>query len=176
MISSMRHGGLPAEFEHRRLLAVRRVLEGDSVGEVADFLEVDPRSVRRWVQEFRELGWEGLISHPVPGRPRKLSATQEKIVVRWLQECPTELGFATELWTCQRLAQLIREEWGIDMNPRYLPQWLRERDFSPQKPQRVPRERDPDEIARWLATEWPRIKKKRFARWRRSFCSMKVGF
>jgi transposase len=176
MIACMRHEGSPAELEHRRLLAVRRVLQGDSTAEVADFLEVDARSVRRWLHVFGKHGWEGLISNPVPGRPRKLSPTQEKIVLRWLQDCPTQLGFPTELWTCQRLAQLIREEWDVRINPRYLPRWLRERDFTPQKPQRVPRERDPEAIARWLATEWPRIKKKRFARWRTSFCSMKVGF
>ena len=123
---------MPAELEHRRLLAVRRVLEGDTVEEVADFLEVDGRSVRRWVQRFWEHGWEGLVANPVPGRPRKLSPTQEKIVLRWLQDCPTDFGFPTALWTCQRLAQLIWEEWRIRLNPRYLSRWLRERDFTPQ--------------------------------------------
>jgi transposase len=175
MICCMRQEGSSAELEHRRLLAVRRVLEGESTVDLADFLEVDVRSVQRWMHFFRKYGWEGLISRPVPGRPRKLSPTQEKIVLRWLQDCPTQFGFPTELWTCRRLAQLIREEWDISFNPRYLPRWLREHDFTPQKPQRVPRERDPDEIQRWLATEWPRIKKKRFARWRTWFCSMKVG-
>ena len=169
IFSCMRSEGSPAELEHRRLLAVRRVLEGDSPHEVADFLEVDARSVRRWMQVFWEHGWEGLLADPVPGRPRKLSATQEKLVLRWLQDSPTEFGFSTELWTCQRLAQLIWEEFEVRINPRYLPRWLRERDFTPQKPQRVPRERNPDEIARWLANEWPRIKKKRSARWRTSF-------
>ena len=89
--------------------------------------------------------------------------TQEKIVLRWLQDSPTEFGFTTELWTCRRLAQLIKEEWDIHLHPQYLVRWLRKRGFTPQKPQRVPRERDPEKIANWLATEWPRIKKKRFA-------------
>ena len=31
---------------------------------------------------------------------------------------------------------------------------------TPQKPQRVPRERDPEAIAAWLESDWPRIKKK----------------
>jgi transposase len=155
--------------EHRRLLAVRRVLEGDSIEDVADFLEVTPRSVRRWMAAFANQGWEGLNAGPVPGRPRKLTSTQEKIVLRWLQDSPTRLGFATELWTCRRLTQLIQEEWGIRFNPEYLPRWLRARGFTPQKPQRVPRERNPEVIAAWLATEWPRIKKKRSAKGRTSF-------
>ena len=156
----MRTIGSPAELEHRRLLAVRRLLDGDSVQEVAEFLEVEPRSVQRWLRVFREQGWQGLFARAPLGRPAKLSATQEKIVLRWLQDSPTEFGFPTELWTCQRLAQLIKEEWGIHFHPEYLPRWLRKRGFTPQRPQRVPRERDPERIAHWLATEWPRIKKK----------------
>jgi transposase len=48
----MRDKGSPAELEHRRLLAVQRVLEGYSVEEVAEFLGVAPRSVRRWVAAY----------------------------------------------------------------------------------------------------------------------------
>jgi transposase len=169
MIINMRSNGSPAELEHRRFLAVRRILDGNSTEEVAEFLEVDPRSVRRWMAAYFKHGWQGLIGNPVPGRPRKLTSTQEKIVFRWLQDSPMQFGFATELWTCQRLTQLIEEEWGIQFDSEYMPRWLRARGFTPQKPQRVPRERDPEVIAKWLATEWPRIKKKRFAEWRTSF-------
>lgn len=98
------------------------------------------------------------------GRPPKLSHTQQKIVLRWVRDRPTEHGFATELWTAPDIAQLIEQEFGVILNPRYLSSWLRDRDFTPQKPQRVPRERDPEEIQRWLASDWPRIKKKRGAK------------
>ena len=165
----MRTKGSPHEVEYRRCLAVRRILEGYSVDEVADFLEVHPRTVKRWIHVFREGGWGGLASQPVAGRPCKLTATQEKILLRWLNDSPTEHGFATELWTAPRLAQLIWEEWGIQFHRRYLPDWLRQRGLTPQKPQRVPRERDPEAIAAWLATEWPRIKKKPGVNRRTSF-------
>lgn len=156
----MRDKGSPEEHEHRRLLAVQRVLEGYSTEEVAEFLGVDPRSVRRWVAAYREQGERGLISRPVPGRPPKLTHTQEKIVRRWLAESPRQHGFETELWTASRVGQLIQEEFGIRLNSRYLSAWLRDRDFTPQKPQRVPRERDPVAIAAWLESDWPRIKKR----------------
>ncbi|MCI0356769.1 MAG: helix-turn-helix domain-containing protein [Acidobacteria bacterium] len=165
----MRSKGSPAELEQRRLLAVRRVLDGNPAEEVAGFLEVEARRVRRWRAVFQEHGWEGLLAKPVPGRPRKRTPTQEKLVVRWLQDPPTRFGFPTELWSCRRLAQLMGEEWGFRLHPRYLPRWLRQRDVTPQKPQRVPRERAPAAIAHGLATAWPRIKKNRFARWRTSF-------
>jgi transposase len=147
--------------ERRRLLAVQRVAEGYSAEEVADFLGVDPRSVRRWVAAFRQGGAGGLAARPVPGRPAKLSSTQEKVVRRWLADNPTEYGFATDLWTAPRLAQLIAEEWDIPFHPDALGHWLRQRGYTPQKPRRRPREHSDEAVARWLAADWPRIKKRR---------------
>src|SRR5450755_1581497 len=155
----MRTTGTPAELERRRLRAVERVCEGYTAAEVADVLGVDPGSVRRWVGAFRRLGIGPLLAQPVPGRPPKLSTTQEKIVHRWLADKPTNLGFATDLWTAPRLRLLIEEEFGVHFNPDYLTRWLRQRGYTPQLPHCVPRERDEREIARWLASDWPRIKR-----------------
>ena len=156
----MRTEGSPAVLEYRRCLAVQRVEDGYSIGDVADFVGVDRRTVRRWVAAFRQPSAAGLAAHPVRGRPPKLTPTPEKIVCRWLADNPTEHGFATELWTAPRLALLIEQEFGIPFNARYFSTWLRDRGLTPQKPQRVARERDPDPIRRWLAVDWPRIKKR----------------
>ena len=80
----MRTSGSPAELEYRRCLAIDRLLEGYSAQEIADFLGVDPRSVRRWWATFRRDGITGLAARPASGRPAKLSRTQEKLVRRWL--------------------------------------------------------------------------------------------
>ena len=156
----MRIKGSPEELEHRRQLAIRRYLEGYPADEIAAFLDVAPRTIWRWIARFRELGPDGLLARPVSGRPPKLSSTQEKVVRRWLGDNPTKYGFPTELWTGPRLAQLIQQEFGIRLHPRYLCTWLRARGFTPQKPQRVAREGDPEAVAAWLAADWPRIKKR----------------
>src|SRR4051812_43325286 len=157
----MRTQGSPDELERRRRLAVQRVLDGYAADEIAEFLDVSPRTVWRWLAPYRGEGPEGLAARPAPGRPRKLTTTQEKIAPRWLHDDPAEHGFPTELWTAPRLAQLIQQEFGIRPNPRYLNAWLRDRGFTPQKPQRMARERDPAAIEAWLSTDWPRIKKRR---------------
>lgn len=156
----MRSQGSPIELQHRRLLAVQRVLEGYSTEEVAEFLDVASRSVRRWVAAYRDEGENGLRSCPVPGRPPKLTLAQEDIIRRWLDDLPSQHGFDTQLWTASRLNQLIRDEFGVSLNHRYLCAWLRRRKLTPQKPQRVPRQRDPKAIAKWLKSDWPRIKKR----------------
>jgi transposase len=135
------------------------VAEGYSTQEVADFLGVAPSTVRRWLATATA-AVGGVAPGPRPGRPAKLTSTQEKIVLRWLSEPPTEYGFATDLWSAQRLAQLIEQAFAIHFNPDHLGTWLRQRGYTPQKPRRVPRERDDKAIARWLAEDWPRIKRK----------------
>ena len=151
----MRMAGCSAVVAYRRCLAVQRVAEGYSTQEVADFLGVDPRTVRRWVA-----AGPATSRRRGPGRPAKLTPTQEKIVLRWLSELPTEYGFPTDLWSAPRLAQLIEQVFGARFNPDYLGTWLRRRGYTPQKPRRVPRERDDRAIARWLADDWPRIKQR----------------
>jgi transposase len=135
------------------------VAEGYTAEQVADFLGVNPGSVRRWVKAFRQRRDAGLAARPVPGRPPKLSHTQQKIVSRWLADSPTEHGFPTDLWSAARLADLVERDLGVSVNPRYLCAWLRQRGYTPQKPRRVPRERDERAIASWLAKDWPRIKR-----------------
>lgn len=131
----MRKTGSSAELEHRRRRAVQRVLDGFDCVEVAEFLGVDVTSVRRRVRTFRRRGWSELKAEP--HRPGRLSRTQEKVVVRWMLESATDFGFAKELWTAARIGELIRQEWGVVFNPRYL-RWLKLRGFSCQKPERVP--------------------------------------
>jgi transposase len=61
------------------------------------------------------------------------------------------------LWTAPRVAQLIERTFGVKFHPRYLNAWLTARDIAPQKPRRQPRERDQDEIDRWIDEDWPRL-------------------
>jgi transposase len=155
----MRTIGTPQELERRRFLAVQRAAEGFSSDEIAAFLGVAPRSVSRWLAAFRQGGRAALAAQPVPGRPAKLTHTQEKIVFRWLAESPTAHGFANDLGSTPKLAQLIEQNLGVSFHPDYLGVWLRQRGYTPQIPHRIPRERDPQAIARWLAQDWPRIKR-----------------
>ena len=157
---AMRTIGTPAELERRRRLAVRRVKDGYSPAEIADVLGVDCRSVRRWVAAARLGGAKALKASDGAGRPAKLDHTQVKVVHRWLSRCPTECGFDTELWTAGRLAAMIRQAWDVSFNRRYLCDWLRANGYTPQKPERVPRERDQRAIAAWREEAWPRIQKK----------------
>ena len=157
----MRSRGTAEELERRRRLAVERVLEGFSQQEVADFLGVAKSSVSGWMKAHRRGGWAALKAKHHPGKPRKLTAEQEQQVLGWFQHSPTEFGFGNELWTARRVAQLIRREFSVDFNFRYISHWLARRRITPQKPRRQPRERNELAIQEWVRNDWPRLKNAR---------------
>jgi transposase len=161
----MRTKGSALELERRRKLAVQRVRDGYTATQVADFLGVHLRTVRRWLASDRADPRHGLNAKPHLGRPPKLSFDQDLEVLSWLYCKPTSFGFATDLWTAPRLAWLIQKKLGVHFHPRYLNAWLTERGVTPQKPQRRSRERDQAAIDRWLAQDWERIKKKPAMNW-----------
>jgi transposase len=155
----MRPQGTGAELERRRRLAVARVRSDYTQQEVADFLGVCPRSVQRWMRAYREHGMAGLKAKPHRGPTPKLSPAQERQVLQWFRRSPREFGFASELWSAPRVAQVIQRKFHKKFHPHYLNRWLAERRITSQKPERQARERDEREVRRWLREEWPRIKK-----------------
>ena len=157
----MRSQGSAGELERRRQLAVARVTEGYSQQEVSAFLDVHRSTVSRWVCMARERGTDALAAKPTPGRPRKLTARQEKTVLGWIVKQPTHFGFTSDLWTSRRLATLIEQRLGVHFNSNYLVEWLRAREHTPQKPAQPARERDDATISRWQTEDWPRLQKKR---------------
>ena len=171
----MRTIGTAAELERRRLLAVERLRDGYPAQQVADFLGVHLRTVRLWRARFRQHGKAGLRAKPPPGRPRKLTARQERTVLSWFRQSPRSFGFSTDLWTARRVAQVIERKWGVAFNHRYLNAWLARRDVTPQKPQRVPREADYEAIERWRTHDWPRLENGRDASVRPWSSSTKAG-
>ena len=159
----MRTRGSAKELERLRLLAVERVSEGKMPAQVAEFLGVHHASVRKWWNAFQQHGAAGVAAKPHPGRPPKLTPARQSQVLNWLRKNPKSFGFATELWTARRVAQVIERKFQVHFNPRYLNEWLTARDITPQKPRTQPRERDDDTIRRWRRYQWPRIQNARVA-------------
>lgn len=77
---------------------VGAINRGGSRTEVARQFEVAVRTVDRYVRQARETG--DLTPRPLPGRPRRLSPTDEGQVIQLLREQPA----ATLPEYCERLA------------------------------------------------------------------------
>jgi transposase len=69
-------------------------------------------------------------------------------------------GYATDLWTTARIAEVIEASFGISYHPDHVGRLMRQLGWSHQKPERRAVERDDAAIERWKRTRWPRVKKK----------------
>lgn len=155
----MRPPGSPEELERRRHRALAMLHDGMMPVEVARKLGVDRRSVRRWRASFDQEGARALAAKPAPGRPPKLGIRDRKKLERELLRGAQAHGYRTDLWTCPRVAELIRRRFGVRYHVDHVSRLLHALGWSPQKPERRARERDDPAIRRWVKEEWPRVKK-----------------
>jgi transposase len=128
---------------------------------VARRVAATPQSVRRWKEVVEKQGEAGLKAVPHPGPHPRLSSAQKNKLVRSLLEGPRAHGFATELWTLGRVAELIRRKFRESYHPGQVWRILNALGWSCQKPERRARERDEQAIRRWRQKQWPAIKKNR---------------
>jgi len=155
----MRPQGSPKELERRRFRAIALLEKGYMPVDVAQMVGVERRSVRRWKAACLKEGHDAIKSNPTPGRPQKLNEKQINKLEHKLLKGAKAAGFATDLWTCPRITQLIQNSFGVQYHVDHIGRLLRSMGWSPQKPQRRAIERDEREIQRWIKEEWPRIKK-----------------
>lgn len=156
----MRPKGSAEELERRRRMAIDLLREGRrTTTQVAKLLGCDPRSVRRWKTAHVKKKDKGLDAIPPPGRPSKLNPHQKKMLLRRLLQGARKNGFSTDLWTCRRIAALIEQLLGVRYHFNSMGRFLASLGMSCQKPTKRAIERDDQRIARWIAEDWPRIKK-----------------
>jgi transposase len=139
--------------------AIELLDQGHSQAQIARILGVTPESVRRWQRRREQGGTAALRRRPPTGRPRKLTDAQVE-QIRVALEGAVVHGFASDLWTLERVGLVVERTSGVGLSRASVWRLLTARlGWSLQRPQRKAAERDEDEIARWVAHEWPRIKK-----------------
>ena len=171
----MRPTGSATELEARRRRAAEYFQAGKSLRIVAEQLGVDRSSVKRWKAAWKAGGVESLAAKPHPGPAPKLSEAQRDELIEIVLAGPTTAGYRTDLWTCSRIAAVIRKRFKVQYHAGHLSRILHALGFSPQKPRQVAREQDPVAVERWRKWDWPRVKKKPIAAAHPSPSSMKLA-
>jgi transposase len=157
----MRPKDSAGELERRRHRAITLLENGHAPVDVARMLGVDRRSVRRWKAAYHKRGAKGIEARPTPGRPPKLDRRQRARLERLLLKGARKAGYASDLWTCPRIAEVIAEQLGVVYHPDHIGRLLRSLGWSRQRPQRRALERNEERIRGWVPEDWQRIKKKR---------------
>jgi transposase len=157
----MRPLGTAQQLEKRRLTAVKLLNAGHGYHTVAKKLKASISSLVRWMQSFRHGGTKRLAPKPTPGRPPGLTRQEKNHLRRLILKGAMEAGYQNEMWTLPRVAEQIRQHYGISYHPGHVWKILIGLKLSCQKPERRATQRDEKEIARWKREDWPRIKKRR---------------
>lgn len=162
--------------EQRRFRALSLLEEGLSQAEIARRTKVSRQSVLRWNQQRLAGGKDALRAAGRAGRRPRLQPRQEQRLLKLLVAGPEAAGFPTPLWTLERVAKLIRREFGFPCHVTTAMRVLRDRlGWSCQKPVGRALERDEQAIATWKRWTWPALKKKPGSKTVRSSSSTKAA-
>jgi len=142
------------------LRAIALLEEGLPAVEVARRVGVDQRSLRRWRANHDDGGTKALAAKKASGRPQKLDAGAKKRLEHHLLQGAKACGFATDLWTCPRVVEMIHRKLGVRYHAHHVGRLLHSMGWSPQRPERRAKERDEEAILRWVRHTWPAVKKK----------------
>jgi transposase len=160
--------------EQRRLKGARLLEQGVHQSEVARRVGVHRQSVSRWARQLEEAGRAGLKRAGRAGRKPKLSEADLKRIEQGLKQGPEALGYATSLWTRQRVGHLIEQECGVQYSSTHVWRLLKQLGWSCQRPVGRALERDEEAIRRWKKRRFPTLKKTLPGNTKPSSSSMKV--
>lgn len=149
--------------EARRLRALALKQQGWKQQRIAEALGVSKMAVSLWMKAACEDGQQALLSRPRPGAPRRLNQAQLHLIPDFLSHGTEAYGFRGDLWTCARIAKVIKQEFGVSYHKAHVSRLLKELGWTPQKPIDRALQRDEQEIASWRVEVWPELKKKQ--RW-----------
>jgi len=145
--------------EGRRLRAFELKERGWKQTEIADALGVSEGAVSQWMKRAREKGVKDLRHKPPPGAPPRLSEDERARLPELVAQGAEAHGFRGDLWTCERVAIVIRREFGVSYHPAHVSRLLKKLRLSLQKPERRAEQRDEEAIDNWKDQKWPALKK-----------------
>jgi transposase len=147
--------------EGRRQRAWELKAQGWKQQDIAAALGVTPGAVSQWLKRGREQGVEGLRRHPAPGRQPRLSAEQRAQLPALVDRGPEAYGFRGQVWTCKRVAEVIRRTFGVSYHPAHVSRLLHAARHSVQRPVARATPRNAAAIQAWWQQRWPALEKKR---------------
>jgi transposase len=76
-----------------------------------------------------------------------------------LKEGAQAFGFRGEVWTRERVGEVIKRMFGVQYHDRHVSRILHKIGWSVQKPMRVAVQRDEAKVQEWKEEGWPTLKK-----------------
>ena len=144
--------------EERRMQAWKLHEKGWKQKDIAEALGVSEGAVSQWFKKARKQGVEALQHKSPPGTTPKLTHEQMAQLPTLLAQGAEAFGFRGQVWTTERVAQMILQQFGVKYHPAHCSRILRNLKWSQQKPIEKATQRDEEAIrARWVFRQTRRI-------------------
>jgi transposase len=145
--------------EWRRIRALDLARQGWKQRDIAVALDASKGAVSRWLAAARRGGPEALRSHPAPGAAAKITPEQFRLIPDFLWHGAEAYGFRGDVWTCERVAGVLSEEFGVSYSKSQVSRLLKRLGWTPQVPITRAIQRDEEAIERWRVESWPALKR-----------------
>jgi transposase len=127
--------------------------------DIAAALGASKGAVSQWLISARHGGPEALVSHMDRcGVAPRLTPEQVRLIPDFLWHGAEAYGFRGDVWTCGRVAGVIREEFDVAYSKSQVSRLLKRLGWTPQVPITRAIQRDDEAITRWRAESWPALK------------------
>lgn len=144
-----------------RKLAVRAIDDKNfSPESIAEVFGISSTAIYAWLRRFEQGGYAELNTKKAPGGPCEITEELEQ----WLKDTalnysPEDFGYDRALWTRDILAEILNEEFKLDVVGSTVGKHLKKIGLSYQKPWFRSREQDPQKVERFLDDTFPRIQR-----------------
>jgi len=126
-----------------RLSMLLLYLSGFEVKTIAEIYNESPTTLWYWIKKGLNVGIEDLLSKAHTGRKTRLSAEQEQVIGKALEQSPRESGYAFENWDGIILSQYILDKFNVMLAVRQCQRLMRKLGFTKQRPYSISGISDP---------------------------------
>jgi Transposase and inactivated derivatives len=146
------------EFRLQQIVSLNH--EGYTQPDIARLLSCSQAWVCKVLQRAQREGPENLKAKgPAPGKTAALSTSQLDQLRRLLAAEAQAAGFASDGWTRQRVAHLIKQQFGVSHHLSHISRILSNLGFTLQKPKRRDYRQNAETVAQWQQETLPQLKK-----------------
>jgi transposase len=147
--------------EIRRKRALELKQQGWKHCQIAEALGVSSAAVSQWLSNSTKAESEVWRAKPQGHRPPKLTKEQLQTVPDLLSHGAEAYGFRGQLWTCSRVSEVIKQEFGVAYHKAHVSRLLKALKWTPQMPIERASQRNEAAIESWRVEVWPLLKKRR---------------
>jgi transposase len=133
--------------------------QGWKQNDIAAALGITQGAVSQTLSRVKAGGTDALKTRPLPGVPSKLTSEQKALIPTLLLRGAEAFGFSGDVWTCERIAAVIAQEFAVVYHRDHVRKLLRSLGWSYQKPKVRATQRNEHAITHWKEERLPYLKK-----------------